>query len=129
MNIAWSLGLKLRESRAPRTPSQLREQLTPAQIGWLGALLLAAQLPQAPHLPIWVAATGVLLVVVRLVVFRQDRQRPQAPPPRIPSWTLVLFAVAAAFAVRATFGHLSGRDPSVASSTCQWSASSCASPA
>ncbi len=114
MNIAWSLGLKLRAPRAPRTPSQLREQLTPSQIGWLGALLLAAQLPQAPHLPIWVAATGILLVVVRLVVFRQDRQRPQAPPPRIPSWTLVLFAVAAAFAVRATFGHLSGRNPSVA---------------
>ena len=114
MNIAWSLGLKLRAPRAPRTPSQLREQLSPAQIGWLGALLLAAQLPQAPHLPIWAAATGVLLVVVRLVVFRQDRQRPQAPPPRIPSWTLVLFAIAAAFAVRATFGYLSGRDPSVA---------------
>jgi protein-glutamine gamma-glutamyltransferase len=111
MNIAWSLGLKL---RAPRTAQQLREQLSSAQIGWLGALLLAAQLPQAVHLPIWVAATGILLVIVRLVVLRQDRQRPQAPPPRIPSWTLVLFAVAAAFAVRATFGYLSGRDPSVA---------------
>ena len=114
MNIAWSLGLKLGAPRVPRTSSQLREQLTPSQIGWLGALLLAAQLPQAPHLPIWVAVTGFLLVVARLVVFRHDRQRPQAPPPRIPSWTLVLFAVAAAFAVRATFGYLSGRDPSVA---------------
>ena len=47
-------------------------------------------------------------------MLRRDRQRPQAPPPRIPSWTLVLFAVAAALAVRASFGYLSGRDPSVA---------------
>ena len=100
--------------RAPQTAAQIRAQLTSSQIGWLGTLLLSAQLPQAPHLPIWVAALGILLVAVRLLMLRRDRQRPQAPPPRIPSWTLVLFAVAAAFAVRASFGYLSGRDPSVA---------------
>ena len=111
MNLAGILGFR---RRSPPTPAQLRELLTSTQIGWLGALLLSAQLPQAPHLPIWVAVTGILLVVVRLVVLRHDRQRPQAPPPRIPSWTLVVFAVAAAFAVRASFGYLSGRDPSVA---------------
>ena len=111
MSIAAALGFG---RRTPRMAAQNRAQLTSAQIGWLGALLLSAQLPQAPHLPIWVAATGVLLVVVRLLVLRQDRQRPLAPPPRIPSWTLVLFAVAAAFAVRSSFGYLTGRDPSVA---------------
>jgi protein-glutamine gamma-glutamyltransferase len=111
MSIAQVLGFR---ARAPRTDTQRRTPLTPGQIGWLGALLLAAQLPQAPHLPIWVAATGVLLVGVRLALLRQDRQRPLAPPPRIPSWALVLFALAAAFAVRASFGYLSGRDPSVA---------------
>ena len=111
MSIAAALGFR---QRPPSSAAQDRVQLTSAQIGWLGALLLSAQLPQAPHLPIWVAATGVLLVAVRLLVLRRDRQRPQAPPPRIPSWTLVLFAVAAAFAVRSSFGFLSGRDPSVA---------------
>jgi len=111
VSIATALGFR---RRAPMAATQDRAQLTSGQIGWLGALLLSAQLPQAPHLPIWVAVTGVLLVVVRLVVLRQDRQRPLAPPPRIPSWTLVLFAVAAAFAVRSSFGYLSGRDPSVA---------------
>ena len=111
MSIATALGFR---QRAPTSATPNRAQLTSAQIGWLGALLLSAQLPQAPHLPIWVAVTGVLLVIVRLVVLRQDRQRPLAPPPRIPSWTLVLFAVAAAFAVRSSFGYLSGRDPSVA---------------
>jgi transglutaminase-like putative cysteine protease len=111
VSIAAALGLR---QRAPASAAQNRAQLSSVQIGWLGALLLAAQLPQAPHLPIWVAVTGVLLVVVRLLVLRHDRQRPLAPPPRIPSWTLVLFAVAAAFAVRSSFGYLSGRDPSVA---------------
>jgi transglutaminase-like putative cysteine protease len=111
VNIAGVLGSG---HRVPQSAAQLRTPLTSAQIGWLGALLLSAQLPQAPHLPIWVAVTGILLVALRLVVLRHDRQRPQAPPPRIPSWTLVVFAVAAAFAVRASFGYLSGRDPSVA---------------
>ena len=88
--------------------------LTASQTGCVGALLLAAQLPQAPHLPIWVAATGVALVLLRLALLRRDRARPLTPPARIPSWALVLFAVAAAFAVRASFGYLVGRDPSVA---------------
>lgn len=88
--------------------------LTASQTRCIGALLLAAQLPQAPHLPIWVAAAGLLLVALRLALLRRDRARPLAPPARIPSWTLVLFAVAAAFAVRASFGYLVGRDPSVA---------------
>ncbi len=88
--------------------------LTVVQTRCLGALLLAAQLPQAPYLPIWVAVTGVLLVVLRLALLRRDRARPLMPPARIPSWALVLFAVAAAFAVRTSFGYLVGRDPSVA---------------
>ncbi|MEP7329671.1 MAG: DUF3488 and transglutaminase-like domain-containing protein [Betaproteobacteria bacterium] len=88
--------------------------LTSTQTRWIGALLLAAQLPQAPHLPIWVAVTGVLLVVLRLALLLQDRSRPLSAPARIPSWALVVFAVAAAFAVRTSFGYLVGRDPSVA---------------
>jgi len=88
--------------------------LTASQTRCIGTLLLAAQLPQAPHLPIWVAAAGVLLVVLRLALLRGDRARPLASPARIPSWALVLFAVAAAFAVRASFGYMVGRDPSVA---------------
>jgi len=84
------------------------------QIRWLGALLVCAQLPQAPHLPLWIAAFGLLLVGLRLALLRRDRLRPDAPPARIPSWTLVLFAIAAALAVRASYGYLLGRDPSVA---------------
>jgi transglutaminase-like putative cysteine protease len=91
-----------------------RTPLLPVQLRILGALLLAAQLPQAPHLPIWIAITGIALVVLRLLLLRGDRLRPDAPPGRIPSWSLVLFAVGAAFAVRMSYGYLVGRDPSVA---------------
>ncbi|MEO8487341.1 MAG: DUF3488 and transglutaminase-like domain-containing protein [Betaproteobacteria bacterium] len=88
--------------------------LTATQIRWLGAMLVAVQLPQAPHLPLWIAAFGLLLVGLRLALLRRDRLRPDAPSARIPSWTLVIFAVIAALAVRASYGYLLGRDPSVA---------------
>ena len=99
--------------------SRTRERDAPAslsvvQIRWLGVLLVCAQLPQAPHLPLWIAAFGMLLVALRFALLRRDRLRPDVPPARIPSWTLVLFAVAAALAVRASYGYLLGRDPSVA---------------
>ena len=89
--------------------------LTSAQIGWLGALLLAAQLPQAPHLPIWVAATGILLVgrahwscSAATASGRRRRRRASRRgrsccsrwPRRSPC--------------AQSFGYLSGRDPSVA---------------
>jgi transglutaminase-like putative cysteine protease len=97
-----------------RSAPAARDLLTPVQIRCLGALLLAAQLPQAPHLPIWVAAVGVMLVGVRILLLRRDRLRPQAQPGRIPSWALILFAIAAALAVRKSFGVLISRDPCVA---------------
>ena len=90
------------------------EPLTATQTRCIGALLLAAQLPQAAHLPIWVAAVGLMLVGLRLALLRRDRARPLTPPARIPSWALVVFAVATAFSVRAAYGYLVGRDPSVA---------------
>ncbi len=95
-------------------PERPRDVLTPSQVRWLGALLLAAQIPQAIQLPIWIAVAGIVLVGVRILLLRQDPLRPQAPPARIPSWALALFAVATAVAVRYTFGYLVGRDPSVA---------------
>lgn len=88
--------------------------LTPLKVKWLGALLLAAQVPQAPHLPIWVAVSGLILVAVRLLLLRRDPRRPDAPPARIPSWALAVFAIASAVALRQSFGYLVGRDPSVA---------------
>jgi len=101
-------------TRAGRRMRAASPQLDATQIHWLGALIVCAQLPQAPHMPLWVAAFGLLLVGLRFALLRRDRQRPETPPARIPSWTLVLFAIASALAVRASFGYLLGRDPSVA---------------
>ncbi|MCC6196119.1 MAG: DUF3488 domain-containing protein, partial [Burkholderiales bacterium] len=100
--------------RTRATQASPLDILTPAQARWLGALLIAVQLPQAPHLPIAIAIAGAMLVAVRILLLRRDPLRPQAPPARIPSWTLALFAVAAAIAVRYLFGYFVGRDPSVA---------------
>ena len=110
MQGAFELG----DGSGTRRGASRRESLTPLQFRCLGALLLAAQLPQAVHLPIWVAVAGIMLVGLRILLLRRDRLRPQNPPGRIPSWTLVIFAIAAALAVRASFGYLVGRDPSVA---------------
>jgi len=98
-------------ARAAREHASL---LTPRQIPNLGVLLVAAQLPQAVHLPIWVALFGFALVVLRLVLVRRDRLRPLATPARIPSWALALFALAIAFAIRKSYGYFVGRDPCVA---------------
>ncbi len=97
-------------TRARRSASSL----TPLQIRWLGALLLAAQIPQVPNVPIWVAAFGLALIGVRLWLLTRDRSRPDAAAARIPSWALVLFAILAALMIRASYGTLLGRDPSVA---------------
>lgn len=99
---------RARRRKAPASPA-----LSVAQIRWIGALIVCAQLPQAPYLPVWVAALGLALCGLRLLLLHRDRVRPHAPA-RIPSWTLVLFALAAALAVRASYGYLLGRDPSVA---------------
>ena len=103
-----------RRGRGARAAREHASLLTPVQITNLGVLLVAAQLPQAVHLPVWVAIFGFALVVLRFVLLRRDRARPLATPARIPSWALVLFALAIGFAVRKTYGYFVGRDPCVA---------------
>ena len=91
-----------------------RAALSPAQIRWLGVFLFATQLPQVPFVPMWVAGFGMMLVGLRLAFLHRDRSRADAKPARIPSWALALFAVAAGFAIRQSFGVFLGRDPCVA---------------
>jgi transglutaminase-like putative cysteine protease len=98
--------------RAPSRRSA--DLLSGLQIRWLGLLLVCAQLPHAMHLPVWIVLFGIALVVVRMRLAARDAARPGAAPARIPSWALVIFAVATALLVRASYGYLVGRDPSVA---------------
>ena len=100
----------------PRTASRVPAgaPLSAAQIRWLGVFLLAAMVPQAPFVPIWVAGFGIMLVALRMLLLQRDRTRADAKPARIPSWALALFAVAAGFAIKGSFGYFIGRDPCVA---------------
>ncbi len=100
--------------RARGSRAAPRKLLSPAQVTWLGAMLLIVQLPQMLFVPVWVAGFGTMLVVVRLALLRRDRARPDATPARIPSWALALFAIATGVALKTSFGYLLGRDPCVA---------------
>ena len=95
-------------------PATAQRPLDPAQIRALGVLLVAAQLPLAVHLPIWVAAFGLFLSGLRFALLRRDSRLLRARPARIPSWALALFAVAIALALRKSYGYFVGRDPCVA---------------
>ncbi len=79
------------------------------QLFWLAALVVFAQLPLWPHLPIWVAAVGSGLVAARLLL---PADRPV--PTRLRRWLLPLLALAVAIGVRMSFGYFLARDPCVA---------------
>jgi transglutaminase-like putative cysteine protease len=100
--------------RTAATTSRVAEELSLPEVRWLAMLVLAAQLPQAMQMPLWVAGLGVALVALRLVLRRRQREHPGAALPRIPSWSLVVFAIGCAWLVRRSYGYLIGRDPSVA---------------
>ena len=102
------------KAKPPAPVRRTPPTLTALQIRWLAALLLCVQLPQLPNVPMWVAAFALSLVGLRLWLLTRDRARPDAPPARIPSWSLVVFAIAAAALIRFSYGYLLGRDPSVA---------------
>jgi transglutaminase-like putative cysteine protease len=88
--------------------------LSPSQIRWLGALLLATQLPMLGYVPVWIACLGTSLVGLRfLLVARSVRNRDPAPQ-IIRSWVLGLLALVTAVAVRHSLGYFIGRDPCVA---------------
>jgi transglutaminase-like putative cysteine protease len=101
-----------RNRRVPvRIPSP---QMSPTQVRWLGALLIAVQLPQVAYVPVWVAVTGLLLVGARLMMVRNVGQESRAHKLAAKSWFLGLVAVLAALAIRQSFGYFLGRDPCVA---------------
>jgi transglutaminase-like putative cysteine protease len=88
--------------------------LTAMQVCWLGALLLAAQLPQLGDVPQWVAALGLALVAARLLLLRGKQPGGTTAPLRIASWMLALLAVSVGLGVKASFDYFLGRDPCVA---------------
>ena len=68
------------------------ETLSPWQVRWLGALMIAAQLPQAIHLPIGIALIGLTLVALRFLLLKRSGPNAGAAKLRLPSWALGVFA-------------------------------------
>ncbi len=97
--------------RAKRVP--VRALLDSTQMRWLGALLLAGQLPQAHHLPFWTSLIGVGLVVFRLWLQKLPLAERDRMLARIPSYVLALFAIGIGVALRQSYGIFLGRDPCV----------------
>ncbi len=82
--------------------------LTPAQVGWLGALLISAQWPLWGHVVTWNAIGGTALVLARIAL--PARWRGFTSYRR---WLLPIFAVAGALGIRAQLGYFLARDPCV----------------
>ncbi len=77
----------------------------------LAALLVLSQLPHVLHLPIWVSAFGLAIVLAKLIEEHKHIQ--------IVSWLLqpagiTVMALAGAVFVRLHYGYFLGRDPCVA---------------
>jgi transglutaminase-like putative cysteine protease len=101
-----------KQRRAPMAPPD--DTLSISQVRWLGALMLATQLPMLVYVPVWIAILGTALVGLRFVLIARSARRPNDPPPIIRSWVLGLLAVVTAIAIREHMGYFIGRDPCVA---------------
>ena len=101
-----------KQRRAP--PGKRVVTLSPSQIRWLGALLLATQLPMLAYVPLWVACLGTLLVGLRFVLVARSVKARDPAPQIIRSWILGLLALVTAVAIRHSLGYFIGRDPCVA---------------
>ena len=137
MTIAATLFGRDRASATLGATAAHADRLVPVQVASLGILLVAAQLPQAVYLPLWVGVLGVGLVLLRFALLRRERAlrirgegptraansaplggseaaKRQAWGNHIPPWVLAAIAVAIAFLIRRQFGYFVGRDPCVA---------------
>jgi len=103
----------LAAARAGTMITPERAPLRPIQIRWLGALLLAAQIPHLGDVPAWAAAFGLMLVGARLLL-GIERAGGRLWSLRISPWILAVFALAVGLGIRASFGYFLGRDPCVA---------------
>ena len=90
------------------------DTLSTGQVRWLGALMLATQLPMLAFVPLWIAVLGTSLVVLRFAVIEHTVRHPGRPPPIIRSWVLGVLAVVTAVGIREHMGYFIGRDPCVA---------------
>ncbi len=101
-----------KQRRAP--PPRGDDTLSTGQLRWLGALMLATQLPLLAFVPLWIGGLGTSLVLLRFVLIARAAKDPDSPSAIIRSWVLGLLALVTAIAIRQSLGYFVGRDPCVA---------------
>src|SRR5580765_8320439 len=101
-----------KQRRAP--PPPIDDTLSIGQTRWLGALMLATQLPMLAFVPPWIAILGTSLVFLRLLVIARAAKNPDTPSAIIRSWVLGILALVTAIAIQQSMGYFIGRDPCVA---------------
>ena len=101
-----------KQRRAPPPPGD--DTLSIGQTRWLGALMLATQMPMLAFVPPWIAALGTALVLLRFMVIARAAKHPDRPSAVIRSWVLGLLALVTAIAIQQSMGYFIGRDPCVA---------------
>lgn len=84
-----------------------RATLTPAQVAWLLATGLAAYLPLAPRVPLWLAGLAAAAFLWRAALAWLHRPLP-------PRWLLILITLAATAAVFFHYRSLFGQQPGLA---------------
>ena len=108
---AYNLFFK-KQRRAPLPRGD--DTLSITQVRWLGALMLATQMPLIASVPLWISGLGTSLVALRFVLIARSARDPDSPPAIIRSWVLGLLAFVTAVAIRESLGYFVGRDPCVA---------------
>ena len=113
MNSGWTDGAgDCARARAP--PPPLDDTLSIGQTRWLGALMLATQMPMLAFVPPWIAGLGTSLVLLRFALIARAAKYPDTASGVIRSWVLGLLALVTAIAIRQSMGYFVGRDPCVA---------------
>ncbi|MEO8134419.1 MAG: DUF3488 and transglutaminase-like domain-containing protein [Betaproteobacteria bacterium] len=73
----------------------------------LAGLILLAQAPQLPRLPLWLGLSGIVLVGLRIALHRRGHAAPRSV------WLLPVVVIGG-LAIRWHYGYFFGRDPGVA---------------
>src|SRR5206468_4505744 len=98
-----------KQRRAP--PPRGDDTLSVGQTRWLGALMLATQIPMLAFVPLWIAGLGTSLVLLRFLLIARAAKDPDTPPADILLCVLLLLALVTEIAIRKSMDYYAARDP------------------
>ena len=111
MISALKLQAATRKRAGERSKIKQGAEINTRSVHALAALLLLSQLPHVLHLPLWVSAVGIGIILVKLT----HKQLPGSVPKILLSQTgMMIIALTGAVLVKQEYGYFLGRDPCVA---------------